>query len=465
MAYDYLKEIPLFGAMPETDLQKVCQTVVTKSLSAGQILFKEGSEGHEAFVIHQGEIEILKESNGRDVLLTVRGPGTLLGEMALLESTPRTATIKARTDCQLYVISKDSLDHVLHSSPTAMASIFKTILSRLRDNQQQLQQSEKMALLGTFTAGIAHELNNPAAAMQRGAIQMRQTQQLMHASFSELLQFGLNASQLVHLNELSARVEKMAAAPIELDAMIRSDKEDTLEALLEDLGIEDAWELTATLVDLDMDAESIDHLSENFQHIPIKVILQWLHNMNESYTLLNEVARGGERVSDIVNALKSYSYHDQAPVLNVDVNKGLDDTLVILHHRLKSGISVTREYADELPQIMAYGSELNQVWTNIIDNAIQALGDREGAQVTIRTGKEGDWIRVQIEDNGPGIPADIQPKIFNSFFTTKEPGQGTGLGLNISYNIIQKHHGDITVTSIPGKTTFSILLPMNLDKK
>ena len=465
MAYDYLKEIPLFGAMPETDLQKVCQSVVTKTWFAGEVLFKEGSAGDEAFVVHKGEIEITKESNGRDVLLAVRGPGTLLGEMALLESTPRTATIKARTDCQLYVISKDSLDRVLHSSPKAMASIFKTILSRLRDNQQQLQQSEKMALLGTFTAGIAHELNNPAAAMQRGAIQLRQSQDRMRESYGELLHLGLNETQRGQLSDLSTHVEKVAGAPTELDAMIRSDQEDALESFLEDLGVEDPWELTATLVDLEIDEAFIHGLRVNFKHIPVRLILQWLCNMHESFTLLNEVARGGERVSEIVNALKSYSYHDQAPVLNVDVNKGLDDTLVILHHRLKSGISVTREYAGDLPQIMAYGSELNQVWTNIIDNSIQALGDQEGAQITICTGREGDWIRVQIEDNGPGIPADIQPKVFNSFFTTKEPGQGTGLGLNISYNIIQKHHGDISVTSIPGKTNFSILLPLNLGGK
>ncbi|MBC8191329.1 MAG: cyclic nucleotide-binding domain-containing protein [FCB group bacterium] len=451
--------------MPDADLQKVSQSVESISLDSGEILFKEGSPGEKAYVIHQGEIEISKASNGRDVLLAVRGPGTLLGEMALLESTPRTATIKARSDCQLFVISRESLDRVLHSSPTAMASIFKTILNRLRDNQQQLQQSEKMALLGTFTAGIAHELNNPAAAMQRGAIQLREAQIRMSESFIELLNLNLDESQMNHLNELSNHVKQQAGLPVELDALIRSDKEEMLEVLLEDLGIQDAWEHTATLVDLGIDEKFLSVLSENFKGIPIRVIVEWLRNQHESYTLLNEIAGGGERVSEIVSALKSYSFHDQAPVLNVDVNKGLDDTLIILHHRMKSGISVTKDYADDLPQIMAYGSELNQVWTNIIDNAIQAMEATESAQIIIRTGREGDWVRVEIEDNGPGIPAENQPKIFDSFFTTKEPGKGTGLGLNISYNIIQKHHGDITVASVPGKTCFRVLLPLNLNNK
>jgi len=152
-------------------------------------------------------------------------------------------------------------------------------------------------------------------------------------------------------------------------------------------------------------------------------------------------------------------------VLNVDVNKGLDDTLIILHHRLKVGINVVRKYAKKLPQIMAYGSELNQVWTNIIDNAIQAMDGKDGAQIEVTTSMEGEWVKVEIQDNGPGISAENQSKVFDSFFTTKEPGKGTGLGLNISYNIIQKHHGDITVSSEPGNTCFSILLPLNFNTK
>jgi len=465
VAYQYLKEIPLFASMPAIDLEKVSLTVESIKLKTGEFLFREGSQGTDAYVVQSGEIEILKTANGREVLLAVRGEKTLLGEMSLLESTPRTASIRARKDCQLLVISKDSLDKVLHSSPTAMQSIFKTILKRLRDNQQQLQQSEKMALLGTFTAGIAHELNNPAATMQRGAVQLRESHNRLKHAFASLLRLNLSLEQMNRLEELSGHIEQIAGKPAEMDAMIRSEKEELLEALLEEHGVENSWEIAPALVDLGFDEKFITILAEDFKNIPLQEVINWLSTTHNSFSLLNEISQGGQRVSEIVSALKSYSFHDQAPVLNVDVNKGLDDTLIILHHRLKHGINVIRKYSDNLPQIMAYGSELNQVWTNIIDNAIQAMEDKEDAQIQIQTSREGDWIKVEIQDNGPGISENHQAKVFDSFFTTKEPGKGTGLGLNISYNIVQKHHGDITVSSAPGKTSFNILLPLNFNNK
>ncbi len=463
MAYQYLKEIPLSAAMPPADLEKVSQSVQSTILKSGKYLFKEGSNGNDAYVIQSGEIEILKMANGREVLLAVRGEKTLLGEMSPLVSTPRTASIRARSDCQLLVISKDSLDKVLHSSPTAMQSIFKTILRRLRDNQQQLQQSEKMALLGTFTAGIAHELNNPAATMQRGAVQLHESHKRLKQAFASLLRLNLSMEQMNRLEDLSSHVEQVAGKPAELNAMFRSEQEELLEGLLEQHGVDDPWEIAPALVDLGFDESFIKILAEDFNGVPIKVVIDWLSTTHNSFTLLNEISQGGKRVSEIVSALKSYSFHDQAPVLNVDVNKGLDDTLIILQHRLKHGINVVRKYAENLPQIMAYGSELNQVWTNIIDNAIQAMEGKEDSQIEILTSKEGDWVKVEIQDNGPGIPEENQTRVFDSFFTTKEPGKGTGLGLNISYTIIQKHHGDITVSSEPGRTCFSILLPLNFN--
>ena len=177
---------------------------------------------------------------------------------------------------------------------------------------------------------------------------------------------------------------------------------------------------------------------------------------------MSEIGSGAKRISDIVKALKSYSYLDQAPVQSVDLHEGLDDTLVILQHKLKSGIEVRREYAADLPKIEAYGSELNQVWTNLIDNAADAVGDT--GRITLRTYLDGDKVTVEIEDNGPGIPEEIQSRIFDSFFTTKPPGKGTGLGLDISYNIVvHKHRGDIKLFSEPGKTRFLVELPLNFD--
>jgi signal transduction histidine kinase len=194
-------------------------------------------------------------------------------------------------------------------------------------------------------------------------------------------------------------------------------------------------------------------------------VIEWLNATYDVYSLLNEISQGSSQISGIVKSLKSYVYLDQAQIQSVDINEGLDNTLTILNNKLKYGLSVKREYAKDLPEVMGYGSELNQVWTNLIDNAADALTDQEDARIIIRTREDNSRVFVEIEDNGPGIPEDIQSRIFDAFFTTKELGKGTGLGLNISYNIVvQKHRGDMRVTSKPGKTCFEVLLPINMEE-
>jgi signal transduction histidine kinase len=231
---------------------------------------------------------------------------------------------------------------------------------------------------------------------------------------------------------------------------------------LHEKGVEDAWDIAATLVEIGFKNEELDTLSQAVGPENFPLAIEWLCASATIYTLAAEIDEGAERMSEIVKALKNYTYMDQAPIQNVDIHDGLDSTLVILRSKLASGVSVERHYADDLPLIEAYGSELNQVWTNIIDNAIDAM-EGEG-KIILRTRYEKPWVIVEIEDNGPGIPKEIQEHIFDLFFTTKLPGKGTGLGLNISHKIIvEKHHGDLTVTSEPGKTCFEIRLPTSLD--
>jgi len=214
------------------------------------------------------------------------------------------------------------------------------------------------------------------------------------------------------------------------------------------------------MVDLDITAKKLDELAIAFDVQQLSTILNWLAATYAAHNLLAEIGQGAKRISAIVKALKSYSYLDQAPIQAVDLKAGIEDTLLILANKLRSGISVSRDYAEDLPTIQGYGSELNQVWTNILDNAIDAMGGK--GEIKIRTRREGDWAVVEIEDNGPGIPAEIQSKVFDAFFTTKPPGKGTGLGLNISFNIVvHKHRGDLRVFSEPGKTRFEVWLPIS----
>ncbi|MDH5507907.1 MAG: cyclic nucleotide-binding domain-containing protein, partial [Anaerolineae bacterium] len=453
----FLHQIPLFEGMSHEDLSTLAETVEEVTLRAGEELFHEGDLGDRAFFIKEGEVEILKESSGREILLAVRSTGTVIGEMALLDSIPRTATVRARTNALLYAIQKEDLDRLLYASPAAMQALFSIILQRFRENQVNLQQSEKMAQLGTLTAGVAHELNNPAAAVNRSADQLVAAIQALDSSYAHIARLDFDEKLWNLLEDLSQKANQSAAAPPELDALTRSDRESQIESWLNAYDVEEVWLIAPNLVNLNFTEDELTALAAEVHDERIMCIIEWLNATYNVFSLLNELSVGSGRISNIVKSLKSYAYLDQAPIQSVDVCEGLDNTLTILHHKLKSGINVKREYATDLPQIMGHGSELNQVWTNIIDNAADALADQADAQIILRTRKESDWIVVEIEDNGPGIPRAVLPSIFDAFFTTKGPGRGTGLGLNISYNIVvQKHRGDVKVRSKPGQTVFEV---------
>jgi signal transduction histidine kinase len=325
-----------------------------------------------------------------------------------------------------------------------------------------LRQSEKLATLGKLSAGMAHELNNPIAAVQRGAGHLRAAITQAQQALLALGESNLTTAQIETLLAYDQLAQKRAAAPTDLDSLMRCECEDEIKIWLEARGIENAWEFTPALVNLGYDNNALAALAENFTAAQIPAVIAWLSNTYLIYSLLAELGHGSGRMAEIIKALKAYTYMDQAPVQSVDVHEGLDNTLVMLRNKLKVGIDVHRQYAENLPRIQAFGSELNQVWTNIIDNAVDAMQGR--GELTLRTRQEEQWVVVEIEDNGPGIPQAVQAKIFDPFFTTKAPGKGTGLGLNISHNIIvQKHKGKIAVRTQPGKTCFEIRLPIDFE--
>lgn len=341
---------------------------------------------------------------------------------------------------------------------------------KLRDLEQaylqqevMLRQSEKLATLGKLSAGMAHELNNPTAAAQRGVDQIRAAFVRHLTAHLELDAANLSSAQATALQGLFQVIRTCKDRMSALDAVTRGDREYELEQWLEDHGVEEAWELAPDLVTMGYSAEELDRLRLDFSPSQVPAVLKWLVTGFTIFNVLDEIGEGTRRISEIVKALKTYTYLDQAPVQNVDLHEGLENTLVMLRQRLKQGVIVNRDYARDLPLIEAYGSELNQVWTNIIDNAIAAMNGR--GELSLHTRREGNWAVVEISDNGPGIPKDIQPRLFDPFFTTKPPGEGTGLGLNISHNIIvQKHKGEISVASRPGKTCFQVKIPIGLER-
>ena len=461
-SYEFLKKVPIFSGLPDDDLARLCEMVDEVDLPAGEQLFAEGEMGEWAYIIEDGLLEILKNSGGRQVVLAVRGAGEVIGEMSLLESAPRMATVRARSNCRLIAISKEQLDRLMNTSPSVARTMLHTFVARLRSNEILLGQREKMAQLGTLTAGMAHELNNPAAAALRGSEQLTTSIQKLQLASLQLLDHQLPAKQIVLLEEYYQRAQDGALHPIDLEPMQRSDQEYILENWLDDHEIESAWEIAPNLVNAGYEEADLQRLSETFSSAALQPALEWLNATYNISSLLLEISAGARQISEIVQAMKTYVYLDQAPVQEVNIHEGLENTLVILRSKIKSGITIHREFTPNLPRIVAYGSELNQVWTNILDNAIDAM-DGKG-EITLRTRSEGEFVIIELEDNGPGIPAEIQDKIFSPFFTTKAVGKGTGLGLNISWNIIQRHAGEIKVTSHPGRTVFEVRLPVNFEK-
>ena len=383
--------------------------------------------------------------------------------MAQVQRAPRNATVRGLRESRLLTISQLTFQILLDCGPTTVLSILQTIMTRLRQQESLLMQQQKMAALGTMAAGLAHELNNPAAAVQRGADQLREALANWERATAELAALGLDPARSARLEALRAELARRAASPPRLDPLDRSDQEDALQTWLEERGVAGAWELAPALVGAGWDDEDMADLAGDFADNQLAVVACWLGAGSAVYTLLDEIGRSAAGISQIVKAVKSYSYLDQSPVQSVDVHEGLENTLVILRHKLKQGVAVRREYAPDLPQIEAYASELNQVWTNLIDNAIDAMGGR--GELVLRTSSRGDHVVVEITDSGPGIPPEVRARLFELFYTTKPQGQGTGLGLHIVYNIVQKHRGQIDVDSRPGATTFRVMLPVELARQ
>jgi signal transduction histidine kinase len=347
---------------------------------------------------------------------------------------------------------------VLHSFVTDRRRLRELEVAYL-NQELMLRQSERLATLGTLAAGVAHELNNPAAATRRAAEQLRDAFARLEAAHLRLGSVALTSTGQALLRSLERQGRERAVRPGDLDVLARSDREAAVEQWLGERGIADPWRLAPPLVGQGLDRLALTELAAGLAGETLEAVLVWAASAFSVYTLLHEIGQGSTRVAEVVGALKSYSFLGEAPVQAVDLQEGLDNTLVILRNKLKAGITVHRDYGADVPPVPAYGSELNQVWTNLLDNAADAMDGR--GEITIRTRRYDGWAVVEIEDNGPGIPEEIQPRIFDPFFTTKAPGKGTGLGLSTSHAIVtKKHRGEIRVASRPGCTRFTVKLPI-----
>jgi signal transduction histidine kinase len=461
---EFLRRLPIFGELADEHLNKLCDIAEPRSIPAGGTLIAEGSEADAMYVIVDGEFEVTKRAGNSDVVIGTRGPGDVLGEMALLEQARRNASVRALRDGRVLVISRDAFYNLLAGSPSAVMAILRTFIARLRSTETLLVQHDKLASLGTLAAGLAHELNNPATAAGRSADQLREVLGQWQQHAMDLDHMNFDDTQAEALGRLRENMQERAASKPSLDTLEQADRESDMQDRLEELGVEEAWDIAPVLVSFGWEASELESALEPFTPKQVPAIVPWLAAGASAYGLLNEVRNSTERISEIVKSVKDFTFMDQAPVQEVNVHDGLDGTLTMLNHLLKQGVTVTKEYAPNLPKIAAYGSALNQVWTNLIDNAVSAMGGQ--GEITIKTYAQGTNVVVEIADSGPGIPPENQSRIFEPFFTTKGPGVGTGLGLHIVYNIVvDRHHGNIKVTSRPGYTCFQVTLPIHLSRE
>ena len=464
-----LGQVPLLKGLEEEALVRIAGSGKEKLVPAGEINGREGQPVEDLYIILEGDLRITKTVAGGEVTINTYTPGDFFAEVPLLAGTPFQATGRALTDVRLFLIPEDEFRRMLNAYPSFGARVLETMAQRVQILQSIAGQRERLDSLGTLAAGLAHELNNPASAARRAAGRLRET-------LSELNDRGLDLARsaasghlapddLAALEAVSAEAreratgERPSLSPLELN-----DREDEVAVWLEEHGVEDGWDLSPAFVGAGLDAAWLEGAASRLPEHARPEALRYLGAALGAAGLIGEVEAGSGRVSALVGAVKSYSHMDEAPLQEIDVNEGLESTLAVLAYKLED-VTITREYDENLPRITAYGGELNQAWTQMVDNAVDAArtgrGPGEHGRIKLKTTCERDRVLVEIADDGPGIPRELQGRVFEPFFTTKGVGAGTGLGLDLAYRIVVgRHGGDIRVESRPGETRFQVRLPL-----
>ena len=461
MNADLVKEfrnIPILADLTDEELGWLADHSEIATAEAGELIIHENDPADSMIIYLEGESDGRRESAGPDTPVYTARAGMVTGMLPFSRMTHYTITMRAVTPLRIARISKTLFPEMLNKIPSLGPRLVGILSDRVREATKQDLAREKLASLGKLSAGLAHELNNPAAAAARAASTLRAIFEKREQASLEIDQQNLPPEARATLRLIEGKSREMQHDGKPMNALDLSDIQSELQSWLDEHGVNDGWEVAPVLAEAGVRVEHLERLAQKFSAPVMGAVITRFGATLEISRLLTDIEHSSCRISELVKAIKEYSFMDEAPRQEVDVAKGIESTLVMLNHKLKHGITVVKNFDPNLPRIFSYGSELNQVWTNLIDNAADAMKGQ--GKLRIRTMREGDDVLVEFVDNGPGIPPEIQTKIFDPFFTTKPIGEGTGLGLDTVYRIVRKHRGNVSVVSSPGNTCFRVRLPI-----
>jgi len=450
-----LLRVPVFADLPDDQIAWFISQSQEMNLKAGDVYARQGDPADAMFVILEGQLQGRGELGGETFVFDLE-PGDVTGLLPFSRMKRFTVSGRAVTDSHALRFPASLFPDLVQKMPELTKRLVGLMSDRIRETTRLEQQRDRLASLGKLSAGLAHELNNPASAAKRAASQLRQMLTKIRNASLELGKRDLSPAQKAEIEKLEASFTQPDVVPP--DPLTISDLEEQIDSLLRSHGQNDLWLLAAGLARRNIKPEVVESLFAILDGDTARAALVRIAASVEIASLVHEIESSTSRISDLVGAIKEYTHMDQAPVLNVDVVRSLATTLTILNHKLKQGVAVQRDYQQVPLLVNSFGSELNQVWTNIIDNAIDAMHGK--GELRVRTYQQDGCVVVEIADNGPGIPEEVQPHIFEPFFTTKGVGEGTGLGLDTVQRIVKKHRGNIQVTSKPGDTRFQVWLPL-----